>query len=310
VAQRHFSKHTLIIAGFRIFEWRQETTIEHLERTLHVTAKTAVMVDLVAYSQHAALLEGELGVEATAMLNRQVQGLISQGLHDSRSPPDALVTDTGDGALLVFANAGQAVAFAQALQRACQYLFDSRQGIRRQFRIGIASGDIHIDRSGSGRSLAGMTIVTAARLEAKAPPGGVLIDASTRIMLAVKQADCFTGPETITGKRGETFDAWRWQVIGTVPDDQQDATLPTTDITRLINMDRASLMATIHARACALRREQFDLLILMSGIPNDRAPSPQANLAHQANELIRWASEAPEGLGELLEVVNSVGGTR
>lgn len=115
--------------------------------------QTAVMVDLVGYSHHAAIVEAELGVAATAMLNRQVQDLIRLGLKGAGASADALVTDTGDGALLVFGAADQALAFAEALHNASFNSFHDRNGVRRYFRIGMATGDIFVDRSGTGRSM-------------------------------------------------------------------------------------------------------------------------------------------------------------
>ena len=79
---------------------------------------TAVLVDLVGYSDMSRLLEDSLGVQATLSLNQQVQRLIGDALSESGgTAAENVVMTTGDGALLTFARPDQALDFAAALHK-------------------------------------------------------------------------------------------------------------------------------------------------------------------------------------------------
>lgn len=83
-----------------------------------------------------------------------------------------LVKLIGDGALVEFASAvdalGAAIAFQQAMAEANR---DQPEDIAVVFRIGLHLGDLIVD----GDDLYGDAVNIAARLEAKAPVGGILI---------------------------------------------------------------------------------------------------------------------------------------
>jgi TolB-like protein/class 3 adenylate cyclase/Tfp pilus assembly protein PilF len=174
---------------------------------------TAVLVDLVGYSDMSRLLEDSLGVQATLSLNQQVQRLIGDALSESGgTAADNVVMTTGDGALLTFAGPDQALDFATALHR-CAARHNAgvtEPRARRIFRVGISTGEIAVDPNTG--SPAGMAISRAARLEAKADPGGVLIDSESWNAASGERKAAYHGPEDISGKRDEHFEAYRAQI--------------------------------------------------------------------------------------------------
>jgi TolB-like protein/class 3 adenylate cyclase/Tfp pilus assembly protein PilF len=174
---------------------------------------TAVLVDLVGYSDMSRLLEDSLGVQATLSLNQQVQRLIGDALAEAGgAAAENVVMTTGDGALLTFADVDQALQFAVSLHR---YAARHNAGVtepraRRVFRVGISTGEIAVDPITG--SPAGMAISRAARLEAKADPGGVLIDSESWHAASGEPKTAYHGPEDISGKRDEHFEAYRAQI--------------------------------------------------------------------------------------------------
>lgn len=174
---------------------------------------TAVLVDLVGYSDMSRLLEDSLGVQATLSLNQQVQRLIGDALSESGgTAADNVVMTTGDGALLTFSGPDQALDFATALNK-CAARHNAgvtEPRARRIFRVGISTGEIAVDPNTG--SPAGMAISRAARLEAKADPGGVLIDSESWNAASGERRAAYNGPEDISGKRDEHFEAYRAQI--------------------------------------------------------------------------------------------------
>jgi TolB-like protein/class 3 adenylate cyclase/Tfp pilus assembly protein PilF len=208
---------------------------------------TAVLVDLVGYSDMSRLLEDSLGVQATLSLNQQVQRLIGDALSEAGGTAgDNVVMTTGDGALLTFAEPDRALNFAERLHR-CAARHNAgvtEPRARRIFRVGISTGEIAVDpHTGSP---AGMAISRAARLEAKADPGGILIDSESWNAASTALKATYNGPEDISGKRDEHFEAYRTQIDseGTVhaaywtdtksgiATDLENATLPTISANR------------------------------------------------------------------------------
>lgn len=174
---------------------------------------TAVLVDLVGYSDMSRLLEDSLGVQATLSLNQQVQRLIGDALSEAGgTAADNVVMTTGDGALLTFTDPDRALDFAVRLNR-CAARHNAgvtEPRARRVFRVGISTGEIAVDPDTG--SPAGMAISRAARLEAKADPGGVLIDSESWNAASDILKAAYIGPEDISGKRDEHFEAYRAQV--------------------------------------------------------------------------------------------------
>jgi class 3 adenylate cyclase len=175
--------------------------------------KTVVELDLVGYSTIAATLEAGLDVQTSPKLNQQIQGLVDAGLKAVGVNREAAVMQTtGDGAILVFDRPSQAHVFAEAVQQATRtHNATKPAGIgKRVFRIGIATGELVKEpKPGGGFDIGGMTIARAVRLEAKARPGEVLCDRATFDGLTAEQQKGYGGPETVAGKRDETFAAHR-----------------------------------------------------------------------------------------------------
>lgn len=267
-----------------------------------MTPSSAVMVDLVSYSGIAAVLEQSIGAAATGALNAQIQKFICDALARAGGNRGNLVLTTGDGALLRFETCDQAIRFSHALQTLCGETNreKSEPTAKRVFRVGIGTGDLFFDpEAANGPVLAGMAIVRAARLEAKAPPGGVLVDEATWCGLSAAQRTGFTGPEEIAGKRGETFQAYRAQF-------DHDALLMVRAEERgsgarrsIVDVKRADLLWEIRQMGNGLRREQLDFLLILLDIPSHRMPSEKLAIEQQVIEVIRWASEDSTGLHEL-----------
>ena len=124
-----------------------------------------VAADMVDYTRHMAT--DEAGTHARfADLRRRV---LAPGLarHGAR-----IVKHTGDGFLAEFASATQAVWFAVRFQDAVRVRNARRAYARRlEFRVGINLGDVIVD----AHDVFGHSVNIAARLEAVARPGGVLV---------------------------------------------------------------------------------------------------------------------------------------
>src|SRR5262245_1119529 len=88
-----------------------------------------------------------------------------------------LVKLTGDGALIEFPSAvdalSAAIEFQQAMAEANR---DQPAGTAIIFRVGLHLGDLIVD----GGDLYGDGVNVAARLEAEAPPGGIVVSSAVR----------------------------------------------------------------------------------------------------------------------------------
>jgi adenylate cyclase len=124
-----------------------------------------VAADMVDYTRHMAI--DEAGTHARfAELRRSV---MEPGLarHCAR-----IIKHTGDGFLAEFASATQAVWFAVRFQDALRVRNARRARARRlEFRVGINLGDVIVE----AHDVFGHSVNIAARLEAMARPGGVLV---------------------------------------------------------------------------------------------------------------------------------------
>ena len=126
--------------------------------------------DVVGYSR--LMGRDEHGTLATlkAHRNDRLEPILAR--HAGR-----LVKLTGDGALVEFPSAVDALSAAIAFQQAvAEANRDQPEDTRIVFRIGLHLGDLIVD----GDDLYGDGVNVAARLEAEAPPGGIVVSRAIR----------------------------------------------------------------------------------------------------------------------------------
>ena len=119
-----------------------------------------------------------------------------------------IVKMMGDGALVEFASAVDAVECAVAIQQAMTAYNSERQGLPPvEFRIGVNLGDIISD----GDDILGDGVNVAARLEGQAPKGGILIADSVHAQIKGKVGAAFKEAGNLTLKNiAAPVRAWRW----------------------------------------------------------------------------------------------------
>jgi internalin A len=177
--------------------------------------RTVVELDLRGYSSVAFDLEAQLGEEAVARLNDQVQEFVNAGLSFIRKTRDEVVLGTaGDNALLVFDKAEQAHHFVAGVNAATgTHNAGKPMPAQRRFRYGAATGKIVLRSQAGRREMAGTTIIRAVRLEAAGRPDHCLIDSATYAGLP-PELQVLYSPETIvTDKNQVEYRAHRW-VLG------------------------------------------------------------------------------------------------
>src|SRR5262245_18182418 len=127
-----------------------------------------VAADVVGYSR---LMERDESGTLTRLREHRKERLEpALARYDGR-----LVKLTGDGALVEFASAVDALSAAIEFQTAVADANLQRPEAKRiEFRIGLHLGDLIVD----GDHLYGDGVNIAARLEAEAPPGGIVISGS------------------------------------------------------------------------------------------------------------------------------------
>jgi adenylate cyclase len=114
----------------------------------------------------------------------------------------------GDGALVEFPSAVDAVECAVAIQKAAMERNAARpEGKPVEFRIGVNLGDIVID----GDDIFGDGVNVAARLEGQAPRNGVLVSDAVHAQVQGKTGVGFTEAGELTLKNiDRPVRAWRW----------------------------------------------------------------------------------------------------
>jgi adenylate cyclase len=124
-----------------------------------------------------------------------------------------IVKTMGDGALVEFGSAIDAVECAVAVQRAMAQRNQSAEP-RFEFRIGINLGDIIID----GDDILGDGVNIAARLESQAPHGGILASDVVHAQVHGKVGVTFADAGEIRLKNIERPQhVWRWDGNGAAP---------------------------------------------------------------------------------------------
>ncbi len=119
-----------------------------------------------------------------------------------------IVKMLGDGALVEFASAVNAVECAVAIQNAMIERNAAASGQKPiEFRIGINLGDILTE----GDDIFGDGVNIASRLEGKAPPGGILISDIVQTQVAGKIDATFVAAGEVKLRGFDTpLRVWRW----------------------------------------------------------------------------------------------------
>ena len=132
----------------------------------------------------------------------------------------------GDGALVEFASAVEAVEGAIAIQKAMESYNAGRldeQPI--ELRVGVNLGDIVIE----GEDIFGDGVNVAARLEGKAPKGGILLSDAVYAQVKGKVAERFTNAgEPALKNISKPVLAWCWSCDGT-PLETEESARPEAD---------------------------------------------------------------------------------
>jgi adenylate cyclase len=160
---------------------------------------TIVAADAAGYS--AMMERDEIGTLALLKTSRE---MMTGEIERYRG---RVVGTSGDGLLAEFASVVNAVECAVRVQRA---LSERNAGLaepqRMRFRIGVNLGDVMVD----GDDLFGEGVNIAARLQALAEPGGILISGAVfdQVRTKLSLGFDFLGPQTVKNI-SEAVPAWR-----------------------------------------------------------------------------------------------------
>ena len=157
--------------------------------------------DVVGYSR----MMGEDEVGTLAALRKIWSELFNPAVASHRG---RIVKMMGDGALVEFGSAVDAVQCAIAIQKAMAERNGTDAGAKPMaFRIGVNLGDIVID----GDDIFGDGVNVAARLESQAPSGGVLLSDSVHAQVRGKVDLVFADAGEVALKNIEQpVRVWRW----------------------------------------------------------------------------------------------------
>ena len=277
-------------------EW--ELWIEDAYTTLkeNTMRKTVVELDLMGYSDKAQVLEDTYGPKEVEKLNRRIQELVNRGLISvGIARESAIVSTTGDGAILVFEKADHAHEFAKAVHEACQASGpdQDRLGGGMWFRIGAATGNLAISAGENGeQEVSGTAIVRAVRLEAATAPGQLLIDDATYEALDASLKGHYRGPTDVKGKRQERFQSWCFPVV----------TGPGTPSSDLGNRQKVlELLDELYPES------QLDKVMILIDMPRQHQPSKSLTHEERCIILFHWAASGSGcGLSELEKCLGQI----
>lgn len=259
---------------------------------------TAVELDLFRYTERLQMLEENLGTQASAALDQQIQNFIDAGLQVASVPrEDAVLKTTGDGAVLLFDSAEKAHGFAVGVHEAtCIHNADKTELLaKRWFRIGAATGEIAlVQRDDGTRDAAGMVLVAAVRLEAAAGPGQLLVDQATYDAFPADLRRYYSDAETIPGKHGAMYTGHRCVMVAEAEvDGSPDRPVSPAEAPG----DRRAILEMMDAIYPDAVIEELIFLIEMS--PEDQPP-PRLTVRERRAAVLQWAaSPAGCGLGSL-----------
>ena len=178
---------------------------------------------------------------------------------------------------------------------------------KRVFRSGAATGDILMEQKpGGGFDIAGTTIARAVRLEAKATPGGLLVDEETFAALSPDQQRLYGPKVRVSGKRNEVFDAFACQLNADGEKDVAFFTQPTAkEEKRQIPKPNRDARREIVKRFSDLKPDQYLTLIFLLNIPIGQRPAEVLSLDEKRDRILRWSDEDRK-LDELLEILQEL----
>jgi len=261
--------------------------------TVEVLDRTVVEVDLVGYSTIARVLEENTSTSTVAELNAQIQVYIDAALAAAGTNRGiAVMTTTGDGAILLLDSAEKAHKFAGALHSASE---DRNRkvmeaGAKHWFRAGAATGRVTRRVLEDGRAdYAGATIGNAVRLEGASRPAEFLIDVRTYDLLPDHLRSLYGPEEMVAGKRDEKFLARRWSVVAEAPK-VRPVTQPSS--TPAGNDGRRQAVVQMDD----LEESELEKLIVLTDMPYDKKPSRSEAFEHRKAAVLSW-STSPHGSG-------------
>jgi adenylate cyclase len=197
----------LLIAFVARAEWHEERfSALYLDETLAgVRDVSIVLADLAGYT---AFTERHADDEVAAMLNAYFEPIIPL-MERAGGEVHQIV---GDELMIVFGKDGRVPDHAYRAARAALVLQRVAQRIGRdhedwpRFRVGVSSGEVHIGVVGATRGhrkhgVVGDVVNLAARLEAAAPVGGVLVADETFRSLGSRAVVEAVPPLLVKGKR-------------------------------------------------------------------------------------------------------------
>ena len=258
--------------------------------------KTVVELDLVGYNGIASTIEENIGSSGVITLNDQIRDFIDQGLSALAAlQGEGVVSNTGDGAILILDRAEDAHHFAAAVHELTRKhnCGKTEPTATRVFRIGGATGDIMIRRRvDSGFDIAGVTIARAVRLETAARPGEFVVDANTFALLPVELADGYGDEVKIRGKRTELFPARRCIMNPEIP---QGLLSPSALPEKEVSGSRRSILEFFER----LHPTNLDRLMFLLELPISDQPSVTLAVSERESKLLKYSSGKPGGLEKL-----------
>ncbi len=167
---------------------------------VHRKLAAILVADVVGYSRLIEADEAGTLARLRALWQAVVEPSIAR--HGGR-----VCKTTGDGALVEFSSAVDAVRCAVSIQMGSLHPLEPADNVLR-YRIGIHLGDVVIE----GDDILGDGINIAARLEGLAPPGGIAISGSLQEQVAGKVSTAFsaTGEQTLKNI-SRPVSVWVWR---------------------------------------------------------------------------------------------------
>lgn len=250
-----------------------------------------VSVDLVGYSLKVKEVEQSTGETAgSADINSRIRTLIRDATALSgEGLESAFIAETGDGAILKFADIEMAIAFSGRLHSAAREnnLSASSRLAKWDFRVGIAFGAVEMRTNTNGTLLfGGLAISNAVRFQSGTKAASTMIDAKSFAMLNPSKRSGWLEKRIIT-KHGEVL---RGHVHEAYAVEAPPATVPRAS---LPPKDRAALILRLEG---LIPHSRLDRLMRILNMPLEKQPPP--NQVHQQRVVtfVQWL-EGPSGPG-------------